>query len=62
MSNNNNTSSGGMSFAGVLTLIFVVLKLTGVINWSWVIVLSPLLIALIIDIVILIVVYVFDLW
>lgn len=62
MSNNNNTSSGGMSFVGVLTLIFVVLKLIGVINWSWVAVLSPLWIALIIDIVILIAVYVFDLW
>lgn len=59
MSNNNNTSSGGMSFVGVLTLIFVVLKLVGVINWSWVAVLSPLWIALIIDIVILIA---FDLW
>lgn len=59
MSNNNNTSSGGMSFVGVLTLIFVVLKLIGVINWSWVAVLSPLWIALIIDIVILIA---FDLW
>ena len=62
MSNNNNTSSGGMSFVGVLTLIFVVLKLIGVINWSWVAVLSPLWIALIIDIVIFIVIYIFDLW
>lgn len=59
MSNNNNTSSGGMSFVGVLTLIFVVLKLVGVINWSWVVVLSPLWIALIIDIV---AIYIFDLW
>ena len=62
MSNNNNTPSGGMSFVGVLTLIFIVLKLIGIINWSWVAVLSPLWIALIIDIVILIAVYVFDLW
>lgn len=62
MSNNNNTSSGGMSFVGVLTLIFVVLKLVGVINWSWVVVLSPLWIALIIDITIFIVIYIFDLW
>ena len=62
MSNNNNTSSGGMSFVSVLTSIFVVLKLIGVINWSWVTVLSPLWITLIIDIVILIAVYVFDLW
>ncbi len=28
-------NSGGMGFWGVLGLIFVVLKLTEVINWSW---------------------------
>jgi len=27
---------------GILTLIFIVLKLTGLIDWSWVWVLSPL--------------------
>jgi len=51
---NDNNSSGGMSFVGVLTLIFVVLKLVGVIKWSWIAVLSPLWIALIIDIIIII--------
>ena len=35
------TTSSGMSFTSVLGLIFVVLKLCGVINWSWVWVLSP---------------------
>ena len=38
----NETSSTGMSFSAVLTLIFVVLKLCKVINWSWLWVLSPL--------------------
>jgi len=33
---------GGMSAGGVLQLIFIVLKLTGVISWSWVWVLAPL--------------------
>lgn len=32
----------GGSFSGALTLIFIVLKLTGVIAWSWWWVLSPL--------------------
>lgn len=32
-----------MKFLGVLTLVFVVLKLTGVITWSWLVVVSPLL-------------------
>lgn len=35
-------SSGGISFAGLLTIVFVVLKLTGYIAWPWVWVLSPL--------------------
>lgn len=33
---------GGISFFGVLTIIFVVLKLVGVVNWSWLWVLAPL--------------------
>ncbi len=32
---------GGLGLVSVLTLVFVVLKLTGVINWSWIWVLSP---------------------
>jgi hypothetical protein len=34
--------SGGIGFCGLLTIVFVVLKLTGVISWSWVWVVSPL--------------------
>lgn len=32
-----------IGFMGLLTLIFIVLKLTGVIAWSWFWVLSPLI-------------------
>ncbi len=32
-----------MNFFTVLTVLFVTLKLTGVINWSWFWVISPLL-------------------
>lgn len=46
MNNNNHYSSGGISLVGVLTVIFVVLKLVSVISWSWVWVLSPLWISL----------------
>lgn len=35
-------SSGGIGFAGLLTVLFVGLKLTGYITWSWWWVLSPL--------------------
>lgn len=38
----NNNSSGGISFFGLLTIVFIVLKLTEVITWSWWWVLSPL--------------------
>lgn len=39
-----NTSSSGLRLSSVLTIIFVVLKLVGVINWSWWWVFSPTLI------------------
>jgi hypothetical protein len=31
----SSTSSSGIGVAGLLGVAFVVLKLTGVINWSW---------------------------
>lgn len=36
------SSSGGIGFVGLLTILFIALKLTGVITWSWLWVLSPL--------------------
>jgi hypothetical protein len=41
--NNNGSGSvnGGISIMGLLGLIFIVLKLVGVITWSWVWVLAP---------------------
>ena len=39
-------SSGGAGFTSLLTVAFVVLKLTGVIAWSWWWVLSPIWISL----------------
>ena len=38
---NNNSSSGGIGFAGLLTIVFITLKLTGFIDWSWWWVLAP---------------------
>jgi len=43
MSNNN---TGGIGFAGLLAIVFITLKLTGYIAWSWWWVLSPLWIPL----------------
>jgi len=42
MTSNNSSSSGGISFTGALTILFIGLKLTHVINWSWWWVLSPI--------------------
>lgn len=38
----SSSSSGGVGFVGLLTILFIGLKLTGYINWSWWWVLSPL--------------------
>lgn len=42
----SSTSSGGLSFTGALTILFIGLKLGNVINWSWWWVLSPIWISL----------------
>ncbi len=42
----DNTNAGGVGILGVLLIIFIVLKLVGVINWSWLLVLVPLWIEL----------------
>jgi len=36
------SSSGGIGFCGLLTIVFITLKLTNVIAWSWWWVLSPI--------------------
>jgi predicted PurR-regulated permease PerM len=38
---NNSSSSGGFPLFAVLGIVFIVLKLTGVIAWSWLWVLAP---------------------
>ena len=43
-SDNYNTNHIGLTFFDVLTLIFITLKLTGIIDWSWWWVISPILI------------------
>lgn len=36
-------TGGGLGFAGLLTIVFIVLKLCNVINWNWFWVLSPVI-------------------
>ena len=49
----DNKTSGGIGFVGLLTILFIGLKLTHYIDWSWWWVLSPLWISALLVIVIL---------
>ena len=39
--NKSSSSSGGIGFLGLLTIVFITLKLLGKITWSWWWVLAP---------------------
>jgi len=41
MSKNTSSSSSGIGFTGLLTVVFITLKLLGKIDWSWWWVLAP---------------------
>lgn len=41
-----SNNSGGIGILGVLAIVFIVLKLVGVIHWSWLLVLLPIWISL----------------
>jgi len=36
------SAGGGIGFCGLLTVVFITLRLTGVIDWSWAWVLAPI--------------------
>ena len=48
----SSSSSGGIGFFGLLTIVFIVLKLIGTIDWSWFWVLSPAIFAVVMAILI----------
>lgn len=53
----NKSSSAGIGFFGLLTIVFIVLKLIGKIDWSWWWVLAPLWVGPAILMVVLLVVF-----
>ena len=55
----NNVSVKGIGFTGLLQVAFIVLKLTGVINWSWFWVFSPVWITLSISVIAIIGIFIF---
>lgn len=58
----SSSNSGGIGFAGLLTVLFVGLKLGGVVAWSWLWVLSPLWISLAFALVVLVPVVLLIAW
>ena len=62
MSKQTNISSSGIGFLGLLTVFFIGLKLTGVITWSWLWVLSPLWISLLLVVLVMFVALLFGLF
>lgn len=49
-----DNKQGGIGFVGILTIAFIILKLCGVITWSWYWVLSPIWITAILSVTILV--------
>lgn len=48
-------SKKGISAVDLLTIVFIVLKLTHIIDWSWLAVLSPMLVGLLLVIVVIVI-------
>lgn len=53
--NGNTSASSGIGFFGLLAIVFITLKLLGVITWSWLWVLAPIWMPLAVGVVVLIV-------
>lgn len=52
---NDKGTSSGIGFIGLLTIVFIVLKLCKVITWSWLWVLSPIWISLILTVLVIVI-------
>lgn len=63
MGNKNgcNITIGGW-FVSVLTIIFVIAKLLGIVSWSWWIVFLPMIISFIISCLVLIIIAILYIW
>ena len=62
MQNNKEVKTVGLGFADALTLLFIALKLTGHITWSWIWVLSPIWISISILALIVLIIVLIDHW
>lgn len=60
MKNIERTANNSIGFTGLLTIVFITLKLCGVISWGWVWVLSPLWITTITLVILIVVLCIVD--
>ena len=59
---NDKQTSNGIGFTGLLTIVFIILKLCGIITWSWWWVLSPLWISAILWVIVVVIVLLVGGW
>lgn len=55
-----SASASGIGFFGLLTIAFIVLKLLGIIDWSWWLVLLPLFIPVLVVVLIIVFLLIID--
>jgi len=55
----NKANNSGISFFGLLTVVFIVLKLTHIITWSWWLVLLPIYIGIVVILLILLATFIY---
>lgn len=60
MNNNNNNIGRSIGFLDLLQITFIVLKFCNVIDWSWFLVLSPMLISITLMIIFFIVLFIIN--
>lgn len=60
MNNDSKVSSGGTGFLGLLQIVFIVLKLCNVIDWSWMAVLIPTWISIGIVVIMIIILFIIN--
>lgn len=58
--NNNNARSGGIGFFGLLGIVFITLKLCGVIDWEWWLVLAPIWVPVLVVFVVILIITLVD--
>ena len=51
-----NSDFRGLSIFDVVQIVFLILKLSGIVDWSWLVVLSPFLISIILAVIVAIVI------